>query len=200
MPGAAVTPTRPSARLMPSPSDADDGDLVARARAGDTEAFGQLYDRHAGVAFGLALRITRERALAEDVVQESFTGAWRALDRFDPQRGVWRSWLLAIVRHRAVDLLRRKRLGTTPLEDAFDTVHEPDVWGRVVERLDGDTLRSALARLPDPQRQTLELAYFGGLTQLEISETTRTALGTVKSRARLGLMRLRAELEAVNFA
>jgi RNA polymerase sigma-70 factor (ECF subfamily) len=200
MHGATATPARGTTIAITAPREPEDADLVAEAQAGDTHAFAQLYDRHAAVAFGLALRITRDRGLAEDVVQDSFTGAWRALDRFDPARGVWRSWLLAIVRHRAVDLLRRKHVATTPLEDVFDAVHEPDVWGRVAQRLDSDAVRSALSRLPDPQRQTLELAYFGGLTQLEISETTRTALGTVKSRARLGLMRLRAELDAVNFA
>lgn len=176
-----------------------DEDLLERAARGVQEAIAVLFDRHQGGMYGLALRITRDEGLAQDAVQEAFLGVWRNASRFDVARASARSWMLAIVHHRAIDALRRQRPvtalpeGEAPLPAALV---RPDIWGEVRQRLDAATIRSALERLSPVQREAIELAYFRGLTQHEIAERTGAPLGTVKSRVRLGLMALRTEIEA----
>jgi RNA polymerase sigma-70 factor (ECF subfamily) len=151
--------------------------------------------------YGLALRITGDEAAAQDAVQDAFVSIWRNASRFDAQRASARSWMLAITHHRAIDAVRRRRLlGALPDTEAATTppaLVRPDVWTEVVTRLDAATVRHALDRLSAVQREVIELAYFGGLTQQDIAARTGTPLGTVKSRARLGLLALRTELEAM---
>lgn len=178
----------------PNPVDDLDRDVLARIAQGQLDAVEELYERYRTVAYSIALRITSEPSTAEDVVQEAFLGAWRNAARYTESRASVRTWLLAIVHHRAIDAVRRRR-PTTELPE-FDAVPPPamwvpDVWGEVSGRLDQGTVRAALAELSDVQREALELAYFGGLTQQEIALRTGTPLGTVKSRMRLGLLSLR---------
>lgn len=183
-----------SVRQPRSPVDPTDVATLERVANGELNALEELYDRYRSMAYGIALRITNDAALAEDVVQEAFLGAWRNAARYASGRGSVKTWLLAIVHHRAIDAVRRRR-PTTELPDqdqptpAAFTV--PDVWAEVAGRLDAGTVRAALAALPEAQREALELAYFGGLTQVEIAERTTTPLGTVKSRMRLGLLTMR---------
>ena len=174
--------------------------LVARAAAGLQEAIAVLFDRHQRSMYGLALRITGDDASAQDAVQDAFVSVWRNASRFDAERASARSWMLAITHHRAIDAVRRRRpLSALPDEPSSlpPALIRPDVWGEVLARLDAATMRRALDRLSAVQREVLELAYFGGLTQQDIAARTGTPLGTVKSRVRLGLMALRTELEAI---
>ncbi len=177
-----------------SPSG-EDQELVARICNGDAEALARLYERHGGSAFALALGILRQREAAEDAVQEAFLAVWRRAVTYHPERGTVRAWLLTIVRNRAIDLLRRPSDAprAVPVDTlALATVDDPEEEG--IRAVDGATVRAALARLPAEQRQVVELAYFTGLTYPEVASRTGVALGTVKSRMRLALERLRALL------
>ena len=171
--------------------------MLDRVASGELDALEELYDRYRALAYAVALRITGDTTAAEDAVQEAFLGVWRNAARYEEGRGSVKTWLLSIVHHRAVDTLRRRR-ATIELPDveaatpAALTV--PDVWGEVAGRLDGEEVRVALSSLPSAQREAIELAYFDGLTQQEISTRTSTPLGTVKSRMRLALVSLRREL------
>jgi RNA polymerase sigma-70 factor (ECF subfamily) len=183
----------------PAGSDADRTDRawMDRLAGGDLGALDRLYDQYGAMAFSIAYRITGDRSAAEDVVQDAFLGAWRNAGRYAEARGSVRTWLLSIVHHRAIDAVRRRR-PTVELPDAEaglpDTLTLPDAWGDVELRLDRDAVRVALTRISDVQREAIELAYFGGLTQTEIAERTGVPLGTVKGRLRLGLQGMRAAL------
>ena len=182
-----------------SRSDADrtDRTWIDRLAGGDLGALDLLYEQYGAMAFSIAYRITGDRSAAEDVVQDAFLGAWRNAGRYAVARGSVRTWLLSIVHHRAIDAIRRRR-PTVELPDPEATVPDaltlPDAWGEVELRLDRDAVQAALTRISDVQREAIELAYFGGLTQTEIAERTRVPLGTVKGRLRLGLQGLRAAL------
>jgi RNA polymerase sigma-70 factor (ECF subfamily) len=181
-----------------SRSDAFDPDreLLARLAAGELDALEGLYERYRTMAYSIALRITGEPTAAEDVVQEAFLGAWRNAARYVEGRGSVKTWLLSIVHHRAIDAIRRRRptdeLPDTDAAGAIpDAMTMPDVWGSVAEGLDRASIVAALGSISTVQREALELAYFGGLTQVEISARLEVPLGTVKSRMRLGLLGLR---------
>jgi RNA polymerase sigma-70 factor, ECF subfamily len=179
-------------------ADIPDEALIARLASGvDEEALSQLYDRYQALMYGLAVRITRDTALAQDAVQEAFVGVWRNAARYSEGRASVRTWILSITHHRAIDLIRRRRAtAAIPEGDApGDAFTSPDVWPEVVRAIDATAVRSAMGALPDAQRKAIELAYFEGLTQTEIAERTDAPLGTVKSRVRLGLVQLRRELE-----
>lgn len=196
-----MTPPRsdPEARTV---ADADDRRLMRAVADGDQAALGSLYERHGAVAYGLARRVLGDETLAQDVVQEVFLGVWRDPDRYDGARGAFRSWLLTVTHHRAVDAVRReeslrRRQSAAELLEVWET--GPDsvddaVWSGVR----GDRVRSALGGLPPPQREALALAYFGGYTQREIAGLTGTPLGTVKTRMLAGMRRLRTELVSVS--
>lgn len=177
-----------------------DEDLLAAAAHGDQEAIGHLFDRHQGSMYGLAMRITSDPALSQDVVQEAMVGVWRNAPRFDGAKASARTWILSITHHRAIDAVRRRRpTAQMPDPDASPpaALVLPDIWQDVVGRLDAAAVRAALGRLSAVQREALELAYFGGCTQQEIADRTGVPLGTVKGRVRLGLIGLRAELAAI---
>lgn len=165
--------------------------------SGDAEGVAGLYDRHAAMVFGLALRVTNDHGLAEDVVQDTFVSVWQSASSFDPARASARTWILTIAHRRAVDAVRRRRQPVLSLDVNVDEAPlrslpvAPDVWPEVSGRLDGAAIQVALVELPSAQRRSLELAYFNGLTQPEIAALTGAALGTVKSRVRLGLSALR---------
>jgi RNA polymerase sigma-70 factor (ECF subfamily) len=191
--GAAV----PGASI--SDGNDPDQDLLARVANGELDALEGLYERYRTMAYSIALRITAEQTLAEDVVQEAFLGAWRNAARYVAGRGSVKTWLLSIVHHRAIDAIRRRRPTTEfPEPDAPGGVPGPltlpDVWGEVAEGLDRTAIADALVAISNVQREAIELAYFGGLTQVEISDRLGVPLGTVKSRMRLGLLALRRVL------
>ena len=178
--------------LMSEPEASDD-ELMIRVAAGDESALAMLYDRLGRYAYGLSLRMVRESHAAEDVVQEAFVSLWRNAHRFDPERASVRSWLLTIVRRRAIDAIR-KRPASVVREVMEEDAVVDDAFGEVVDSERARLLRGALDTLDPSQRTTLALAYFGGLSQSDIAEVTETPLGTVKSRTRLALVRLRGAL------
>ena len=175
-----------------------EAELMRQVAAGQIGGLETLYDRYHAIAYALALRITTETGLAEDVVQDSFLGLWRNAGRYAEDKGSVKGWLLAIVRHRAIDSMRRRRNGVALDNETEEPLPAsltlPDIWPEVAGRLDAEKVRLALARLPEAQREAIELAYFDGLTQREIADKTEAPLGTVKSRMRLGLVSLRKEL------
>ena len=201
--------------MDPSPGPASDAELVARVAAGDESAFGEVYDRYAQAVFGSAARLLGDRGAAEEVVQETWLTLWNRADRYDAARGSLVAWLLAIARNRSMDRFRAARrqpslvpIGSTgdepddaALERALaagepigtpDTDVDPEAaatrrWTRAV-------VRSVLTTLPDAERMALELAYDDGLSQAEIAARTGWPLGTVKTRTRRGLLRLRDAL------
>jgi RNA polymerase sigma-70 factor (ECF subfamily) len=191
--------TDPSGPVMPPDSPVtgeSDEQLIERIGRGDGSALAALYDRYDGMAYALAMRITADAQLAEDAVQEAFLGIWRNAGRYSAARASVRTWALAIVHHRAIDSMRRRR-PATELPDADvppPSLVLPDVWPEVAGRLDRAAISVALESLSPAQREALELAYYGGLTQQEIASRTSTPLGTVKSRVRLGLVALRQAL------
>lgn len=170
---------------------------MSRLAAGDLAALEAIYDRYSPAAYALALRITADASLAEDVVQDAFVGIWTNASRYSAERASLRTWLMSIVHHRAIDVVRRRRptVGLPEVDEPADrALAVPDVWPEVAGRLDREAIRTAMASLSDVQREAIELAYFGGLTQVEIAQRTGSPLGTVKSRVRLGLLALRAAL------
>jgi RNA polymerase sigma-70 factor, ECF subfamily len=150
------------------------------------------------LAYGLAFRILNERSAAEDVVQDAFVSVWRNAAGFDASRGSLRNWLLSIVRNRAIDRLRGSARVRTEvqLEAAERKAEVPDAWEEVAMDLERKQIQEGFSELPDPQRRTLELAYFGGYTHVEIASRMKVPLGTVKSRMRIGLEKMRTFLEA----
>src|SRR5664279_914302 len=165
----------------------------------DPEAFEVFYDRHGGVAYSLAYRIVGERAAAEDVTQEAFISIWRSGARFDRTRGSVRSWMLSIVRNRAIDALRSSAGKAPKLTFDDDAVLEQRPSGELTDeeamrRETATEVRGALGQLPGDQSKVIELAYFGGFSQSEISRMLGVPLGTVKGRMRLGLEKIRGEL------
>jgi len=180
-----------------SPPDTDRA-LVARIEGRDADALALLYDRHASRLMGLAHRILGDTGEAEEVLQEVFLYVWRSASSFDASRGTVLAWLLVVTRSRAIDRVRSRRPGSRgSLRDLDEISNRPgseDVEADSVTRQWESLCRSAIADLPADQRRVLELAYFGGLTHQEIAEETATPLGTVKTRARLGLMKLRERI------
>ena len=169
--------------------------LVALVSRSDESALAELYDRVGATAYGLAYRILRDESLAEDAVQEAFLGLWRSAGSFIPERAKASTWILTLVHRRAVDLVRREqRRRTEPLESAPEPSEgsaEEAAW----LRLERTRVQTALAELPDQQREAIELAYYGGYTQSELAERLGEPLGTIKSRMFSGLSRLRELLD-----
>ena len=186
---------------MTSPAT-DDGDrhdlaLAHRLQSGDRSAFDDLYRRYARPAFGLALRITGQEPLAEDVVHDAFMALWRAPEAYDPARGPFRTFFLSLVHHRAVDVVRREErlrrrteramnLEDDEGEDVAEGVVE-DAWLAVRRK----EVRRAIETLSPDQRKVVEMAYFGGFTQARIAEDLGIPLGTVKTRTLAAMRKLR---------
>jgi RNA polymerase sigma-70 factor (ECF subfamily) len=169
--------------------------VVALAARSDDGALAELYDRYGRVVYGLALRMLRDRSLAEDATQEAFLDVWRNATRFVPERAKASTWILTLAHRRSVDIVRREErrradaleLAPEPVGDATDE----NAW----LRLERERVQLALKQLPDPQREALELAYYGGLSQSELAERLGQPLGTIKSRMFTGLTRMRELLE-----
>jgi RNA polymerase sigma factor (sigma-70 family) len=165
--------------------------LLALCSRADDSALGELYDRYGRVAYGLALRIVRDRALAEDAVQEAFLAVWRSAESFLAEQGKPSTWILTLVHRRAVDLVRREeRRRGEPLEAVDQPTGEAtdeEAWLRAQRQV----VQEALRKLPPDQREAIELAYYGGFTQSELADRLGQPLGTIKSRMFTGLKRLR---------
>lgn len=177
-----------------------DEELMTLVQEGEPRALEVLYDRHGGAAYSLAHRIMGDRQTAEDVTQEAFVSIWRSGGRYDVSRGSVRSWVLAILRNRAIDALRRSSARAPRLDYDDDGALEAQASE---ERTDGEALRrerarvvrGALHELPRDQSQVLGLAYFGGFTHREISDLLDVPLGTIKGRMRLGLEKMRTSMD-----
>ena len=183
-------------------SKLDDTALIALIVRRDEAALSALYDHYSRLVFSLAVRIVGERALAEEITADVFVRVWRSAASFAEERGRFVAWLMSVTRHRAIDELRRLSVrpegSSVELNELLNTLH-PDPLEEVIEvKRQRELVRSALATLPSPQREVLELAYFGGLTQQEIAEKTGTPLGTVKTRMRLGMLKMRDELRRLD--
>jgi RNA polymerase sigma-70 factor (ECF subfamily) len=166
--------------------------LLASVGRGDRSAFERLYDDTAAMVYGLALRVLRSPSLAEDVAQEVYLQIWKQADRFDSARAPARAWIATLAHRRAVDAVRRNQTARDREQGVSGEIAEPDPAETAVERDEASRLASALSRLSDLQRQVIELAYFGGLTQNQVAERLGAPLGTVKTRMRDGLLRLRS--------
>jgi RNA polymerase sigma-70 factor, ECF subfamily len=179
-----------------------DEELMALVLRRQESALGTLYDRYGRLVYAVGLRITGDRETAEEVVQDVFQNVWQAAASFQPGVGAFSSWLLGITRHRSIDVTRSKRERARAREQTFGEVSlagaESNVDLEVDQRMLRETVRTALDALPANQRQAIELAYYGGLTRTEIAERLNEPLGTVKTRLRLGLLKLRDLLRQVN--
>jgi RNA polymerase sigma factor (sigma-70 family) len=170
--------------------------LVQRIRDRDLEAFAALYDRHAAHVYGLARRVLGHSTGAEDVVQDVFAALWEHPERYDPQRGPFLRWLLAVTHHKAVDSVRRAVVrAVAPLETVQDQLAAAeDVADIAVARAEADRVNQACAALPTEQREALMLTYWRGYTQPQAAALTGVPVGTVKWRVHAAIKRLRAEL------
>jgi RNA polymerase sigma-70 factor (ECF subfamily) len=166
--------------------------LLSLVASSDENALAELYDRFGRIAYGLALRILRDEALAQDAVQDAFLAIWRSADRFLAERAKASTWILTLVHRRAVDLVRREdRRRSDPLESAPEPTAQTTVEDEATLGFQRRVVQEALRRLPPEQREALELGYYGGLTQSELAEHLGQPLGTIKSRMFTGLSRLR---------
>jgi RNA polymerase sigma-70 factor, ECF subfamily len=209
MPGASSSLVAATRESAPG-GVAVDAELVRRMRSRDERALGAFYDRWFPVVHGVVSRMLESPDDVEDVVEEAFWQAWRQAERFDVERGSVQTWLLTIARSRALDRLRaRRRLREEPLVDSSDAEadtsaptsaapSDPLADAEHAER--SQIVRAALADLPSEQREALELGYFGGLSQSEIAEQTGLPLGTIKTRMRLALQKLRERLSPLREA
>ena len=182
---------------MGTERDDRDAILAYRIRSGDREAVGELYDRYAGIAMAVAVRVLRDRGAAEDVVHDAFVAVWQKIDRFDVAQGSLRSWLLTIARNRAIDRLRRARPaeGVEDLDGRSFLRSTPNpTWDAAIASLDRRALVAAVATLPAEQREAVELAYFEGLTYREVAVRVGIPPGTASGRLRLALVKLRQAL------
>lgn len=180
----------------------DDAALAGLVAVGDADALAALYERHGGVCYRLARQVTASDTLAEDAVQEAFLGLWGSPGAYAPGRGSLRSWLLGLTHHKAVDFVRRetaqqRRHDAWAAQRAFDPPPDPDPETASIDGMRAEQVRAALAELPGPQREALELAYFGGYTQREIAQLTGVPLGTVKTRTLAAMRRLQSRLAAL---
>src|SRR5580692_10330000 len=173
---------------MPQPSTGDDASLLAQVRTGDEQAMASLFDRYSPVVYSVALRVIRDPASAEDILQEVFMQVWRSPDGFVATRGSLGGWLAVVARNRSIDALRRKKpmdqVDDMALAAPFNLANEAE-RNSMMERA-----RGIIVKLPVEQRKTLEMAFFDGLTHSEIAEMTGDPLGTVKTRIRSALTTL----------
>ena len=177
--------------------------LVAQVACGDRSALEILYEHYAPTILGISLKILGDRAAAEDVLQETFWRVWQSAVTYQTQRGSVTAWLFGIARNLAIDAYRRRKVRpqtttkTTDTDVILDRMPDltVDVAEQVQSNLRHERLRNALRNLPPGQLQVIEMAYFYGMTRQQISEATGEALGTIHTRARLGLHKLREELE-----
>jgi len=184
--------------VQPESAPGSDVELLHAVARGDEAALARLYDAYRVILFGLLVRILNSREEAEDILQEVFVQVWRRAKDFDEKRGRPFTWLVTLARSRAIDRLRqlgaRQRLATGAAQDQEQTESVSDALTDAVRAEQQAVVRRAMAQLPEEQRTTLLLAYFDGLTQSEIASKLNAPLGTVKTRMRSGMIKLRALL------
>lgn len=173
-----------------------DADLATGVARGERQALAALFENYSGVVKSVAFRVLRDEALAEDVVQDTFVTFWKAPHRFDPDRGSLRTYLLTIAHRRAVDIVRSeesrsRRQLLPPDPHHFDV--EDEVWTRSL----GDHVRDALSQLAEGEREAIAMAYFAGLSYVEVARRLGVPEGTIKSRIRSGMRKLASTLEEV---
>jgi RNA polymerase sigma-70 factor (ECF subfamily) len=183
---------------------AADETLAIQVARGNSAALEVLYDRYASIVLGISLKVTGDQALAEDVLQETFWRVWQSAGTYQPQLGSLTGWLFRIARNLAIDAYRRRNVRPQAIdgsEPILDEMPDPntDVPEQAQSILKNRQIRKALASLPVVQRQVIEMAYFYGMTRQEIAEATGEALGTIHTRARLALQKLRGEFERDEF-
>jgi RNA polymerase sigma-70 factor, ECF subfamily len=173
--------------------------LMLRVRANDTAAFGELYDRYVRIALRVAHSVCHDASRAEEAVQEGFLSVWQGRGRYRPESGSVKGWVLTIVRHRAIDAVRRDASASSPelveLTGPPPDTGSPSTPDAAIAQDEGAALRAFMARLPDAQSEVITLAFFGGLTHTEIAEQLSLPPGTVKGRMRLGMHKLRSDME-----
>jgi RNA polymerase sigma factor (sigma-70 family) len=190
---------KPTESVTVDAAQLSDEALLAAVARSDEAALAELYDRFGRVAYGLALRILRDQSLAEDAVQDAFLQVWRSAGTFQAGRAKASTWLLTFVHRRAVDLVRRESRRRTEPMDSAPEPSGPGADEAAVTRSRREIVRDALRRLPAEQREAIELAYFGGLTQSELAARLEQPLGTIKSRMFTGLQRLQTLLAEAGF-
>ncbi len=189
-----------------SRDEMNDEQLIARAAAGDPDALETLYERYAPAVMGQAVKLIGDQAAAEEIVQETFWRVWRSADTFQAQRGAFSGWLFGIARNLSIDFFRRRKARPQPAlhdteERRIDRMPDPDrdvaeaAWITIKRR----QVRAALDTLPPAQRSVIEMAYFQGMTRQEIAAATGEPLGTIHTRARLALQKLRETLQSQGF-
>jgi RNA polymerase sigma-70 factor (ECF subfamily) len=187
----------PPTRTQRLPAEPTDEALMERIARRDEAAMTLLHERYRALAFAVALRVVNDAGRAEDVVQDAFLAVWRRAGSYAAGRGSVRTWLSSIVRNRAIDVVRASRERPVEDQDAILIGLEdpaPAVDDQVAASIDGEITRRALGNLPAEQRQAIAMAFFGGLSHTEIADRTGLPLGTVKSRVRLGIQRMRQSL------
>lgn len=191
-----MEPTRyTTARQAPAGAPAD-AELIARVCWREEPALGAIYDRYGRLVYSIALRIVGDRELAEEVVQDVFQAVWQSAGSFQPS-GNFSAWLIGIARHRAIDATRSRRHRSRAREELLNDNRVAGVSDRSMdEMMLRSVVRAALDHLPPTQRQAIELAYYGGLTHIEIAARLGEPVGTVKSRMRMGMQRLREILKS----
>jgi RNA polymerase sigma-70 factor (ECF subfamily) len=192
---------RPRTDQTPAPEELDDQQLLERIAAKDKDALNALYNRYMTPVYSLSLHMLKQPPLAEEVTQDVFLNIWLKASSFDASRGNPRSWIMSVTHHRVVDVIRSRRRTTTVTDpEGYDTLErlpssEPPVEAQVAQSLDRERIMRALATLPDNQREVIELAYFEGYSQSEMAERLSQPLGTVKTRVRLAMQKLRTVLQ-----
>jgi RNA polymerase sigma-70 factor, ECF subfamily len=177
------------------PREGEEEHLLRRLAAGDVDSFGVIYDRYSRSVYSLACKMLGDVQAAQEVTQEVFEAIWRGAKAYAPGRGSARTWILAMAHHKSVDAMRRQRVrASEPLSEAHPD--EADVVALALQQVEGAVVRAALATLSEAQRAVVVLAYYGGYTQQEIARRLGVPLGTVKTRIRDGLQRLRDRLTA----
>ncbi|HEX2281853.1 MAG TPA: sigma-70 family RNA polymerase sigma factor, partial [Thermomicrobiales bacterium] len=177
-----------------------DAALMARVRAGDQAALSDLYDRHGRMVYAIALRLLRDASRAEDLTHDVFLVIWEHPERYRPEVGPFSPWFYRVARNRGIDVLRRLRRESQPGDHhVFEMLlqdPDPDPSEQASVRMESRRARAALEALPESQRAVIELAYFTGMTQREMAELLNEPLGTIKTRVRTGLRRMREILQA----
>ena len=181
-----------------------DEQLIAQVARGDTAAYEMLYDRYSSAVMGFAWKITGDRSLVEEILQETFWRVWRKADLFQNQRGAFASWFFGIARNLSIDMLRRQRTQVQPADESGQMIERTadpslDVPETAWLRVKHQQMRAAMESLPNEQRYVIEMAYFRGMTRQEIARATGEPLGTIHTRARLALQKLRDQLQMQGF-
>ncbi|CAN5887210.1 sigma-70 family RNA polymerase sigma factor [soil metagenome] len=180
-----------------------DEELISLVENDDPQAFAVLYDRHSRAAYSLAYRLMGQRQAAEDLIQEVFLRVWRSTGSFRAERGSVRTWILSIVHHRGVDMVRSgasRRRTQDKVEASAEMSQPSEAFSEAWRNSQRDQVRQALKTLPPEQVKILELAYFSGYTHVEIAELTELPLGTVKGRMRLGLKKIKEYFDSKGMA